>query len=130
MTNFDTLTLGQMETFESIAGVPFTSVASLADDISKGSYPSARVMTGFGWLIASLHARGGPRPHHRRPHRDDGPPRRGRPGPGMTRARRARMRTLAALAVHAGIPPSEARDLPADLVEEIFDMIERKNSGR
>lgn len=48
----------------------------------------------------------------------------------MTRARRARMRTLAALAVHAGIPPSEARDLPADLVEEIFDMIERKNSGR
>ena len=57
MTNFDTLTLGQMETFESIAGVPFTSVASLADDISKGSYPSARVMTGFGWLIASLDGR-------------------------------------------------------------------------
>jgi hypothetical protein len=50
---FDSITLGQMEDFETVAGVPFDEcIAAFGDlDPASGRMPSPRLMTGMAWLL-------------------------------------------------------------------------------
>ena len=53
MLDFDNLTLGQLEDFEDVSGVPFDECIQAFEDLDPdaGRMPAPRLLTGMAWLL-------------------------------------------------------------------------------